>query len=736
MTPSASLEIALAILCALVVLVGPAVAQQQRLMTSFGPYVETVLDFHPLAVCVSASPVDPHPLIAVLSPEHPILRFYRLTEAARISEVGSYDLPAQQSLLIAGDGDTTGVREYFMLSREGNAVTRVRQTGDRFATTRLPLKISARKMVVSDIDNNGVRDLLLFGRTTTGVATLLGRADGSFAPGPLLFPEISVSDLKTVDLNGDGIADVILLDWLTNRIIIYYGITRAIFTEQVSLTLPGEPDELAIEPVTRRRTLRIAVTIPQAHQLVFVTADAAGDMEIAGMLDLPARPNGVSFASINADPWRDIVSVTDRGTVVGMGTQNGDFQPVTLFGPGKGSTSWTVADVDGDRHPDILLADASTNRLIVLGNARRTSHTAWPEAYAVGPGPRGISVHDFDGDGHPDICVANAGSSTISFLLNRGDGKMAGAISASVPQHPGFVTTARTTGSPDLTIVTAHPDNATLAVLKAPAAIGKSEFLALPTNAHPSVLFARQGQGSSGLVILVRNEQGRRRALSLSLFEQLTSGQFLERSLRTNIAQRILALTVDDFTGARGYDLAYVTNDRSTSISTVSLSRGTTGFGFGAGRPLFSYEDSTASTRAILSGRVDADSYADLLLVLGPPRNTLAVAYGRGDGTFRDSLAWIPDVRPARDGEIVFRDVNQDGTNDIVFLDDERNAVIALYGRGNGRFQAPAIVAPGDGVTGLAVAPLRREGVDDLILSHGERGIVTVHVSPFVRGKK
>ena len=708
--------------CVLLIVACPSWAQAPRLLTTFGPCVEQLLDYRPVALCVAHG--EPRSFIAVLSAIQPYLHLYRLNDRAEIIDAGTAALSGpQQQIASVGEG------EFVTLSLDGNTVTSIKRSGSSFQQHAFRIPANAQRMVVADVNNDGVKDILLFGRTMTGVATLLGRRDGSFVEGPELFPEVSVSDLATIDLNGDGIADVILLDWLSNRLMIFYGISRGIFSEQVSLSLPGEPQYIGLGPVTRQRTLRCAVTLPQDRQVALVTADATGEMEIDATVDCPGFPLGVTLGIVNEDPWLDLVVPTDKGVLALPGTAQGDFTQGAVFGISTSAALWSVADIDGDRRADAVFGEAEKQRLTVLGNARWAGHVAWPDVYAVGSGPGGVIVHDVDADGRPDICVANGGSSTVSFLLNKGEGHFDGQVSAAVPESPTVVTvTQRKAGE---TFITTHPVAEKLGVLTLDDGMARAEMFAIPTGSLPSVIFAREDQTAGGLVILVRNTTPSTGAQSLSLFEQLGSGQFLERSLRANLPQRIIALTVGDFSHTRGLDLAFVTNDRRTGQSTISLAHGTVDFDFSEARPLFTYPDSLATSRLLRPAEIDGDQNLDLLLVQGPPSNAIGIAYGRGDGSFRDSLYWISGVHPARDDETSIRDVDGDGIRDLVFLDDVRHAIVCVAGNADGTFSRPRSIFPSRGVTGFAVAPLRSSSACDLIISRGESATIQIVFSPF-----
>ena len=65
--------------------------------------------------------------------------------------------------------------------------------------------------------------------------------------------------------------------------------------------------------------------------------------------------------------------------------------------------SWTLADVDGDRKTDIVIADAHENRIVILGNAQQSGLAAWPAEYATGVRPAAVTVADWTGDGVEDV---------------------------------------------------------------------------------------------------------------------------------------------------------------------------------------------------------------------------------------------------------------------------------------------------------------------------------------------
>ena len=92
--------------------------------------------------------------------------------------------------------------------------------------------------------------------------------------------------------------------------------------------------------------------------------------------------------------------------------------PGQKFAAGSFPVSVRVADVNGDGHPDLVVANASSNDVSVL--LGQGDGTFQPEQhFAVGTNPVSVAVADVNGDGHPDLVVAYTSSNDVSVLLQQ-----------------------------------------------------------------------------------------------------------------------------------------------------------------------------------------------------------------------------------------------------------------------------------------------------------------------------
>ncbi len=704
------------------------VVYAQRLYTSFGQVAERTLGFTPAGLAVRAHKGSGRAKVAVLSQSPPGLHVFELADSGKIALLSSTPLPGERECLTAIDAG--GGAEFIALASDGGAVSVLSAGGDLYTEALIPLPVKSQHIALADIDGDGRKDILAFGRNRAGVSTLLARPDGGFTPGPELFSEISVSDLRTVDINGDGIPDVVLCDWLSNRIVLFYGISRMVFSEQVTADIPGEPAALSCTWLDRHRTLGIAVAVPAERKILFLKASPAGDIRIDATMQVPGRPSAVEFTSLNDDAFPDIVAPADEGTIVATGAGEFQFNPPALFGPGASPAGWALADVDGDGRTDLAAAERNSRRLVLMANALQSSKNAWPPVYAVGSRPRGVIACDLDGDGLIDIAAANSGSSTVSILMNRGEGKFSGPAMAPVSEKPVHLTCSIPAGGGPASLVASNTSTDRVSVLTLGTSPLRASLMTIPTGSQPYVLHA--WTDSASLNILLRYPRQERHEVSLSLFEQINGRQFLERSLHFSPTERIAAATIERTPGAPAFTVAYVTSNSAARSSTIQSAAATPLFAVGSVGGGLSFSDSTSSTVGIIPAGLRKGGSPGYIVILGKPVNALLLVYRNPDGTFMSDPQWVKNVAVESDDDVIVDDVDGDGRPDITVRNAATESVETYYG-GTLGFEDAVRICSARGVGGIAVAPLVSRIRKDLILSRTEEGTLSILPGPFKR---
>jgi len=698
----------------------------QRLYSTFSQAVDRDLGFVPAGLAVRTPRGGGHAEMAVITQAPPALHTYTFTDSASIAPVNSILLrTAPEEIIAVGP---PGSVDYAILTDAGKAVTLVKHRGATIGTESIPLAVHAQHLVAADINSDGIKDILLCGKGMTGIATLLGSRGGSFRPGPELLGDISVSDFRVADVNGDGIQDVILNNWLSNQVSMFYGISSMVFSEQVVVDLPGEPSSIDFAWTDRRRRMALAVTLPAEHKIIILHGRPDGDVRLDQTLTVPAQPSGAIFAMVDEDPYPDIVAATDRGMAISIGRGPMEYLPPGLLGPGANGRGFAIVDLDGDRKADLVVAERETQRLVCFSNANHAGRTQWPATYAVGSKPTGVAVGDINGDALPDIAVANANSSSISVLLNRGKGLFFGQQTLWVSEQPTAITIAASPGGEVPDLVSSHTGSDQIGVVTLDFMSRRASSFSVPTGPRPSVLRAWQQPGT--LTVLVRNQDKDGGAVSLSLFEQISGRQFLERSLRTNIPEQLLAVTADRQRDSSSYSVVFARADKSTGTSTVSYAIADPSFFVQTVVPAFSFQDSTESTRSLIPARLTPEGTHGMVVVLGKPAYALLLAYNSAEGTQAQATNWVYNVSVADDNDIVVSDVDGDGFPDITIRNLATETIETIFGGKNG-FSRRRPICSARGVRGIAVAPLTTSGLPDLILTRADEATVSLQFSPF-----
>lgn len=269
-----------------------------------------------------------------------------------------------------------------------------------------------------DINGDGNLDLLV-GNEFGDVLILLGNGDGTFQP-------YRRADLNTAlavaDLNGDGQNDFVFTDQAQDRVSIQYGSAGpSVFQDRTN-----------------------------------------------GLL----APGAVVLADLNGDGKKDLVVANSGGNnvLVYPGLGDGEFgSPLNGtqgFFAGTDPAGITVADVNGDGRPDLVVANKGSNDVSVLLNQPQgNSFTFTPgPRLKAGFGPVSTVVKDVTGDGIPDVLVSNSLSNNVMLLPGVGSGFFndVNPTTFSVGSQPGPLFVGNFDGKPDLVTVNAGSNNLTL----------------------------------------------------------------------------------------------------------------------------------------------------------------------------------------------------------------------------------------------------------------------------------
>lgn len=154
----------------------------------------------------------------------------------------------------------------------------------------------------------------------------------------------------------------------------------------------------------------------------------AADFDTNGLMDfaLPRNTSGVLVYTNNGQP-NSILNFVSASTVASTGT----------------TLAVAVADVNGDRRPDLLIMAASTVGVFTNSGPNSSGQISFVQLggnYTITAGS-GIYAQDFNGDGTIDFIVSSSSGAAVEFTNNAGTGNFVQDTATTFPAaaHSAFV---------------------------------------------------------------------------------------------------------------------------------------------------------------------------------------------------------------------------------------------------------------------------------------------------------
>ncbi len=353
---------------------------------------------------------------------------------------------------------------------------------------------------------------------------------------------------------------------------------------------------------------------------------------------------------------------------------------------GRGPKSITIADVNRDNHPDILVANADDGTVtVLLGDGKGGFHRAPGSPLAAGHLPNDIAVADMNGDGNPDLVIANHQSPFVTVFLGDGRGGFRPAPGSPFDVH----------SNP-------HPHGVAVADFNGD---GKPDVVTDSWGANQVELLAGDGTGRL-------RTPGRYFPVGKRPYERLRSGDFN----RDGIAD-VVTTNLDDGT------------------VSILLGDGKGGFHDAPGSPV----KAGAKPWQVAVHDINGDGNPDLIVIpyqrdiASPSEDAVTVLLGDGKGGFKSMLGSPFSLEGCRGANGVAAGDLGGGGKQAIVVNCAESRNLMIFEMGADQKLAASLISSRGGWGGVAVGRLTADRGAEIISADADAGTITIYFFDAVR---
>lgn len=352
-------------------------------------------------------------------------------------------------LTASGDLDGDGKVDLAVSNNSGTSFSVLRNTGSSGSVsfaTKVDFTTGSNPwgIAIGDLDGDGKLDVV----TTASGGNVVSVFRNTGSSGSVSFATkvdftTGAVPLGTAieDLDGDGKLDIAVVNQTDDDLSVFRNtsvpgtIDANSFAAKVDFATGDQPDRVAIGDVDGDGKPELLVT-NAVDQTVSVlrntsTPGTISSSSFASKVDFSSGVSGIVLGDVDGDDKLDLVAANGglntvsvlRNTSTSGTIDSNSFATKVDLSVGSNAYTVKLADVDGDRKPDIVVINRNDDTVsLIKNNATSGSITtsSFETAFTLDTGdlPSGLEVVDVDGDDKPDVTVVNTTPNTVSVFRN------------------------------------------------------------------------------------------------------------------------------------------------------------------------------------------------------------------------------------------------------------------------------------------------------------------------------
>ncbi len=283
--------------------------------------------------------------------------------------------------------------------------------------------VAPYSVALADLTGNGVLDIVTGNLRTNDLTALMGNGDGTFDP-PIEIPNVpSPYGLVIAALTVDGNPDIVVADYQSDHVTVILNQGGGVFSTPQQILTGGSQIPVVSADFTGSGVLDLAVANPLNNTVTIQMGNGDATFTPGETIPVGIDPSGLATGDFNGDGRPDL-AVACAGSdevMVMLGLGDGTFTAPVALPVGFAPHSIVTGDFLNNGITDIAVADENSNDVAILyGRGNGTFEPA--KFLTVGDEPVSLVAVDLNGNGLTDLVTANRTSGNLTILWNLGAG--------------------------------------------------------------------------------------------------------------------------------------------------------------------------------------------------------------------------------------------------------------------------------------------------------------------------
>lgn len=286
---------------------------------------------------------------------------------------------------------------------------------------------------IADLDRDGRGDLLatgsgVFSGQLDELVVAYGQPGGGFRAPLLLRSAELLGPTVAGDLDGDGWLDLVTAEEVRSVLLVLRnggGGGGDRFSVAAEIPVPENPHELGLADLDADGDLDLVVNGSGYRGMeILLNQGGLGFARRGTVLHHGVATIGLSVADMNGDRRPDLIVANHNENTVTVYSGRGDGSFAGADFPVGGLTmAVSVGDVDGDRAPDVITADLKSRYLLLRNRGDGSLEAPAPLPFPDAIPSQRLAIADVTGDGLPELFYVHLRAQSAGVLVNAGGGR-------------------------------------------------------------------------------------------------------------------------------------------------------------------------------------------------------------------------------------------------------------------------------------------------------------------------